>query len=518
MTGNRVLRLAGQVTLSLVLVAAVAGLILGASARWPAAPAAPVPAQTVAVPAGRTTLVCPGPPQLAGGDVAADPGFDPTPEDTAEVVTAATLARSGQAAAPGRYVPGLPGDPAAATALEPAGGQAAVAAVAGVTAPGRVEAEPVDGARALAVGAALARTGSGDLRGLAGATCQEPVASAWLVGGGTEVGSSARLVLANPGATPATVTLRVWGATGPLEPGQAGTVLVPAGTEQAVLLEAVAPDQSRLAVHLEASGGQVAAWIQDSSLRGFVPTGTDLAAPAAEPATTVVVPGVLLAESAVDDVDAALLRIVNPGPEPATVSLRLLGPDGEVTVPGAEQTPVEAGSVTDVPLAGVPAGAYAAELVSDVPVTAAALLVRVGQAGPDAPDVPVVERAWTAAATSAATSLLALPDASGPGDAASVLVTNPGDADVVVVVRVVARDAALREPAPLTVPARSTAVLDPGLVAAAAALEAQVDGPGAVSLVAVVEQAADDGALLTALGGLADPATAQGVPVRLDVP
>lgn len=510
-------RVLGATTATLLLLAGVAGLVLAGT--WWAAPApGAVPPVTVDVAAGRTTLVCPGPPTLAAEDaVTTDPGFDPTPQDTTEVVAAATFGRDGGRAAPGRYLDGLLPD-GASTPLAPVGGPAATLAVTDVARSGVLEAEPVDDVRALAVAASLARTGAGDLRGLAGATCLEPAASAWLVAGSTAVGSSARLVVANPGATPATVRLALWGAAGPVDPGQAGTLLVPPGTEQSVLLEGVAPDQSRLALHLEASGGQVAAWVQDSSLRGFVATGTDLAPPVAEPATAVVVPGLLLPESAIDDVDAALLRVVNPGSAATTVSLRLLGPAGEVSIPGAEEVLVEAGSVTDVSLAGVPAGAYAAELVADTPVTAAGMLVRVGLAGPDAPDVPVVDRAWTASTTARTTALLALPDVAGAGEDAAVLLTNAGDAEVVATIRSVRVDAALGEEVSVPVPARSTVVVDPGVVAGAFAMEVTVPGEGALRAVAVMQQQAEDGQLVAVLAAQGDLAAGQSVDVRLDVP
>ncbi|MEK8228056.1 DUF5719 family protein [Oerskovia sp. M15] len=67
---------------------------------------------------------------------------------------------------------------------------------------------PVDTRIAASVGST---TTAGDLRGLAAASCTAPDISQWLVGGSTEVGSSAQLVLQNPGRTPATVRLSVWG-------------------------------------------------------------------------------------------------------------------------------------------------------------------------------------------------------------------------------------------------------------------------------------------------------------------
>src|SRR5699024_9068701 len=152
-----------------------------------------------------------------------------------------------------------------------------------------LEAAPIDGAVALAAGTSVARTESGDLRGLSAAPCQAPGTSAWLVGGSTEPGDSAQLVLSNAGQTPASVTLRGWGSTGEVDLSAAGSVLVPPGAQRIVLLEALAADP-RMAVHLTASGGEVTGLVQDSRLRGLVPGGTDLIPPAVAPTETVVMP------------------------------------------------------------------------------------------------------------------------------------------------------------------------------------------------------------------------------------
>src|SRR5690606_21698813 len=76
---------------------------------------------------------------------------------------------------------------------------------------------------------AWSRTTQGDLRGLAAAPCQTPTTEQWLLGGSTELGSSARLVLQNPNRTAATVEVEVWGPAGRLELAGPATFSVPAG-------------------------------------------------------------------------------------------------------------------------------------------------------------------------------------------------------------------------------------------------------------------------------------------------
>ncbi len=246
-------------------------------------------------------------------------------------------------------------------------------------------------------GVATGLVTAGDLRGLAAATCLPPTADAWLVGGSTAVGSTADLVLVNPGTTTAEVSLTVWGPTGSVDL-PAATQLVGPHAQKVVHLGGAAPEQRSLVVHAATTGGQVAVWLQDGALRGFTPAGAELVVPASAPATRAVVPGVLVEDSAADSPDAPMLRLLAPGSEATTARVTLLGADGPVDLPGATTVDLPAGQVTDVPLGGLPAGAYTVVVDADAPVVASTAFSRVGKAG-DLDPTPRVERAWSAAAT-----------------------------------------------------------------------------------------------------------------------
>lgn len=527
---RRVLRKIGEFVAVVVVLGAVAAVVLAGQA-WPAPDARPAVALEVAVSAGDISLVCPSPHRLASadGDLDYDPAFDPMPAGLETTTTAVAIARPDQEAPAARWVPGLGPEgqgPEGAVAeasvpLGPQGAPSSSAVVSPGDGPGLLIASPVGDQAAFAAAATVGRTDVGDLRGLAATRCSTPVTSAWLLGGSTELGASARLVLANAGGTPATVTLDVWGATGPVETGQAGTVLVPAHSERVVLLEALAAEQPRLAVHLTADGGAVAPVLQDGRVNGFVPAGVDLAEPVAEPATTVVVPAVALVQTEPDAQAPAVLRVVNPGEEVATVALRLLGADGPVTLPGAETRVIDAGTVVDISLAGVPAGVYAAELSADVPVAAAVMLTRVGESSPDDPSRAVVDRAWVSGVLPTPALLLPAPGVGAAGlvDAVVVAVTNPGAASVDLRARAVRPDGALSEPLGLSVGAGATAVLDGERWVGALALFVEVvGGPGTSSGVvgaSVLVAEAADGPLVAAVGAQEDLAEARVVAVRL---
>lgn len=404
--GGRVVRL-----LSGLLVLGVAGGVTAAAGLLPDREPGTVPPATVEVEPVTTTLVCPGPLRLPDDSTSGSTGFDRVPVAPRETVTAFDTAVSGTAT-----LTPLGG---AATSLESGAGALASPAAAVVLA-----AEPVDGEPARVAGATSSVVTDGDLRGLAAGSCARPASDVWLVGGSTALESTADLVVVNPGSTAADVTIEVWGPSGPVDLAGGGSLLVAPGAQQVVVLPGVAAEQRRLTVHVSAAGAQVSAYLQDALLDGFTPQGVDLVTAGAGPAARQVIAGLVLPGAEVDDPDAGSVRLLAPGETPATVSVRLLGPDGDVALPGAEAIDLEPGEVTDVSLGGLDAGSYTAVVESTEPVVAGAMIARTGEAG-DLDPGPRLERAWIPA-TSTGGGLVAVPDGT---TARLTLAALPGDDD-----------------------------------------------------------------------------------------
>lgn len=360
-------------------------------------PAAVPPADDVrAVPvaAAETGLVCPGPAELRQPDVG-DDEFSAAPVKTTTSLTTAVL-------------DGAEGAEPSVTTLDGA-------VSADLTGPldagdiAYVRAGEVDDARTLrvtpsgatyATGTVASVTTAGDLRGLVAGPCAAPAVEHWLVGGSTSVGSSGRLVLQNPGRTPATVTLEAWGAAGPVVLGSQSLVVVPPGEQVVTMLEAVAPDQSRLALHVTAKGGRVGAYVQHHRIEGLVPAGADLVVGAGAPSRTTAVSGVVSTGESVDDPHAPRLALLAPGDTAGTARLSVLGPDGPVRLRGGEEVALEPGRLTALPLGGLPEGAYTVVVDADVPVVAGAAVDREGEAAQDAViDDDPHDRAWLAGQT-----------------------------------------------------------------------------------------------------------------------
>ncbi len=502
---GRALRTVG----ALVAVAAVGATALAGARAEPAErPAGGVDA--VEVPAPPVSAVCPGPPIMPEGT--GQGAFDPAPVDPVSAVSVVALAGDG-ARVTGTLL-SLDGGRLAdlsqtAAATVPAVTGATLALADGAGAPVRLA--------AVASGLVTA----GDLRGLLAATCPTPAADAWLVGGSTAVGSTADLVLVNPGTTTAEVTLAAWGANGPVEIPEA-TQLVGPHAQNVVHLGGAAPEQRSLVVRVATTGGQVAAWLQDGAVRGFTAAGAELVVPAAAPAARVVVPGVLVGDSTADSPDAPLLRLLAPGPDGARAHATLLGADGPVELPGATAVDLPAGQVTDLPLGGLPAGAYTVVVDAAGPVVASVAFSRVGSAG-DLDPTPRVERAWAAAAPPGAglaapvagtrTTLVvgAVPD----GEAATATGTATGT------LRLLGADGAVLAEHRVSVDAGSTGswaladlVPDPSRVTGVLVLPD--DGSTALSWALVAEVPEADGVLASVLLPAAAPVGATTVAVAED--
>lgn len=363
------------------------------------------------VPAGRTTAVCPEAPRLPEGTAAAtDTQFSPVSRSAKTFLDALVLSDAA-GSVPGSGLASLGGSAIADIAKPPAAVQTPApgppvlkAGVVGQRPAGEVtvvSADPISGQKA-SVAAMMSYTASdGDLRGLAAAPCQQPGNDAWLLGANTALGRTAVLNISNASGTPATVNLDLYGARGQIQASDSRGLLVSPGSTRSINLAGLAPNEGQLSVHLRSSGGPVAATIQQSVLRGLTAGGVDLITPGTVAADSQFMTGLDIQDPAAvksladkagfSDVVPAL-EITVPGPADAVVDVRLFGPNGQRALPGGGAVTAKAGSVTQVPLTGVPAGMYTVSATSDVPFAASSRVTR----GLKAEDP--VDFAWSPAA------------------------------------------------------------------------------------------------------------------------
>lgn len=381
--------------------AALAGTVLAGLAGGLTVAASAVPAPTslttgnapsVDVPTADAVRACPGPARLLSGTpVQGDPQFSPASRTARTRVsgivlsdTQGTLPDTALGPQGGPALKSLPGQKVpAGTVAQP---RAAAIAGQGVDALTLLTAKPLAGTPASTGALTRFEAGDGDLRGLATATCTAPTNDQWLLGAETTVGRTSILTLTNPSSSPATVDLEFFGDK-PLTqapPSSRGLQVKP-DSSASYVLSGYMPGQANVSVHVRSTGAPVAATIQQSTLRGLTPGGVELITPAAAPAPRQTVTGIelqdparakdLTARSGYEDAGAAV-QITVPGAADAVVQLRVYGRNGAVQLPGGGVVTAKAGTVTEVPLAGLPAGTYSVSATADVSFTASARVPR----------------------------------------------------------------------------------------------------------------------------------------------
>ncbi|TCK59734.1 DUF5719 family protein [Curtobacterium sp. PhB136] len=277
-------------------------------------------------------------------------------------------------------------------------------------------------------GSSYQSVSSGDLVGVAAASCDDPTQSTWLVGGSTETGRTSLITLANPTDVNATVDLTIYDATGTVSaPGTTGIVVAP-NSQKVVPLSGFVSDQGSTVVHVASSGGQIVAHMQETVVRTLTPGGFDIVSGGAAPARSQVIPGVVLrgaedAQRGDDTADAApIVRLFVPGTTAARVTLGITTADGGGTT---VNTTAEPGVVTDVALDDFPDGRYSFTVSSTVPVVAGARTTTTT-------DGEQTDLGWFASAEPlGATTTTAV----APGDGGLLNIVNPTTEDASVVIR-----------------------------------------------------------------------------------
>jgi hypothetical protein len=275
---------------------------------------------------------------------------------------------------------------------------------------------PVEGDDVPLVAAAQSQSVSeGELVGFAAAPCTEPTSSTWLVG-------VSLVVLVNPTDVNATVDLGIAAENGRVQgPGIDGIVVAPR-SQKVVPLSGFATGLVSPVVHVQSRGGRIVATMQQSVVRTLDPGGVDVVSGGASPSRQVVVPGIVVRDSAALEGAIAepssadlqsVVRVYVPGDEAAQVSVTLSTADGT----GATfETRAEAGRVTDVPVDGLADGTWTATLVSQVPVVAGARTSTVSPEG-------AVDLSWASAAPALrGDTLVQVPEGEGP----VLTIANPG--------------------------------------------------------------------------------------------
>ncbi|GAB3585280.1 hypothetical protein GCM10027406_33280 [Leifsonia lichenia] len=301
----------------------------------------------------------------------------------------------------------------------------------------------------LLAGAQSQNAAADDLAGLAASACGEASADSWLVAGSTSLGQTSLVMLSNPTSVQATVNLTIFAETGPVDaPGAAG-IVVPAGAQKVIPLAGLAPSVAAPVVHVQSTGGQVLASLQQSFEQGIDPRGVELSGATGSPSRVQVISGMTIANLTTIEgtqsgegygTDLPAVRVFVPGDQDADITVGAVGENGTAVGNSYAQT-VKAGVVAEIPLDHLKDGNYTVTVRSSVPVVAAA---RTSVAGAKSQDFTC----FASSQPMGDTFLAAVPAAPTP----MMHFANPGATDQKITI-----EGRTGTPATLTIPAEGAA-------------------------------------------------------------
>jgi len=313
---------------------------------------------------------------------------------------------------------------------------------------------PVDGAEPVVAGiqSSRVRAETGNIVGYATASCGQPTLRSWIIAGSTQLGRTSILTIVNPSNVEATVDLSLYGETGAISAAGLRGIVVPAGSQRVIPVSGFSLEQRAPVIGITSTGGNVAAFLQQSIIRTLVPGGVDLMGQQS-PSTTLVMAGVEVAgEEALAAINATpideddtmpTLRLFAPDsdtldatiaviPAGSTLEDALANPreededaasDAHIHAPDEPEASsfdvtLTSGAVSEIPITAVAAGEYTIVVTADEPMIGAVRATATGKQG--------IDFAWYAPLSALGEdAVVVTPDA----DAVVLSIANTTDAD-----------------------------------------------------------------------------------------
>jgi hypothetical protein len=258
-------------------------------------------------------------------------------------------------------------------------------------------------------------------RGVLGTDCTAPDTDFWFPGTSTAASRQDYVHLINPDDTAAVVDLDLYDDHGHIAAPTGQELTVPPHATLPVLLSTLTDKRSTdVTLHVSARSGRVGATVQASDQK----LGSDWLPASAEPATSLVLPGV--------PADATSVHLVAfaPGGNDADLKVRLATPSGYLTPAGHESLHITSGMTASMDLGNVTQGEAGSLVLTSqgdggpaAPVVAALLVTRGKGSNQEMAFIPAtapIDRQATAADNRAKGSTLSLV---APGGPAQVRVT-----------------------------------------------------------------------------------------------
>ncbi|MFI8005697.1 DUF5719 family protein [Streptomyces sp. NPDC086010] len=260
---------------------------------------------------------------------------------------------------------------------------------------------------------------AGGARGLLGVSCTTPDTDFWFPGASTAAARQDYVHLTNPDDSAAVADIELYGAEGPLKSDAGEGITVPARSSVPILISTLTGEAAEnVTVHVTTRTGRVGAAVSAAEDK----VGSDWLAKSADPAQTLVLPGI--------PSDATSVRLVAfaPGEDDADMKIQLMGKNTAFSPAGNDTLHIKSRMTASVDLKNVTRGEPGSIRLtstdgSRTPVVAALRVVRGSGAGQEVAFIPatapVGDRA-SVADNRAKASVLSL---AAPGATAKVKVT-----------------------------------------------------------------------------------------------
>jgi hypothetical protein len=206
--------------------------------------------------------------------------------------------------------------------------------------------------------------------GVAAVGCSAGNPDEWFIGGSGGLTSKGQLGLVNSGLGESIVDIYPFTSKQSLAKV---SVRVKANSSATVALDALAPGEDSMALHVVTRTGKVSTFVLDQRAKGLAQLGLDYVKPIDTPQTHLVISGLYPHSGSKSSITTAL-RLLAPGSLDASVHVQVVSSDGSFIPVGFDGYQLQHGSVVTIPLANLTtSSAFGLIIDSDQPILASAL-------------------------------------------------------------------------------------------------------------------------------------------------
>lgn len=206
--------------------------------------------------------------------------------------------------------------------------------------------------------------------GIAAISCSPGSPDEWFIGGSGGVTSKGVLYLANSGLSESTIDIYAYTSKAALP---IHSITVKANSEASLSLDALAPGEDSIALHVVTRAGRISTFVLDQRAKGLTALGMDYVKPTTSPEREFYIPA-LYPHNGVRSSVATSLRILVPGSLDATLHVEAISADGRFIPVGFDGVSISHNRVITLPLKNLTTtGPFGLHIQSDQPILVGAL-------------------------------------------------------------------------------------------------------------------------------------------------